>query len=313
MADQHFAYLISQISHIEPQAYAVQYPEIQYHKLVPVDTSAYEWAKTITHFSTDKVGKPEILVNRANSIPLADVTRDKFEHRIEMAGIGYSYTIEELAQSMMVPNLNLTADKAIACRRSVEEMCDDILRDGNSDLGWDGFIDNSSVPKNDAATTGTGATDAAKREWKNKTAEQIIADINAALLGVYTDSKTVEMADTLLLPPNIWGDVVGKVIDGTAVTVSQFIRENNVYTAKTGMPLDIIEYRGLEDAAAGNTGRMIAYRRHPDVLKFHLPMPFRFMSPQLNMFEYVVPGMFRLGGLEIRRPKAIRYVDGITA
>ena len=70
--------------------------------------------------------------------------------------------------------------------------------------------------------------------------------------------------------------------------------------------------RGLETAAAGNKGRAIAYRRDPEVLRFHLPMPLRFMEPQQHLITYIVPGIMRIGGLEIRLPKAIRYLDLIN-
>jgi hypothetical protein len=32
---------------------------------------------------------------------------------------------------------------------------------------------------------------------------------------------------------------------------------------------------------------------------------------QRGPIRFDVPGIFRLGGLEIRRPKAVRYIDGI--
>jgi hypothetical protein len=61
-------------------------------------------------------------------------------------------------------------------------------------------------------------------------------------------------------------------------------------------------------------GRMIVYKRDPQVLKMHIPMPHRFLPPwQTAPLVFTVPGIFRLGGLEIRRPSAVRYVDGISA
>ena len=304
--NQHLSFLLDQLAHIEPNAYKVKYPDIQYHLICPVDTSAWEWAKTITHFATDKTGKPEILANRSEVIPLADVTREKFEHRIEAWAIGYDYSDEEIAQAARL-GIPLAADKAIACRRAVEEMCDDLLANGNADLGWDGLLDNASITKKDAAANGTGGS----KKWKDKKAEDIIADVNDVLSGVYIDSKTVELADTLLFPPQLFADIMGKVIEGTAVTVWDFLERNNIYTRRTGMPLMVREYRGLETAAAGDTGRVVAYRRDPEVLKFHMPMPFQFQEPIKHMFHYVIPGRFRVGGLEIRRPKAMRYLDGV--
>jgi hypothetical protein len=57
---------------------------------------------------------------------------------------------------------------------------------------------------------------------------------------------------------------------------------------------------------------MIAYRRDPQVLKMHIPMTHRFLNVwQTGPLVFDVPGIFRLAGLEIRRPGAVRYVDGI--
>jgi len=41
-------------------------------------------------------------------------------------------------------------------------------------------------------------------------------------------------------------------------------------------------------------------------------MPHRFLPVfQGGPLHWVVPGVFRLGGLDIRRPKEVRYIDGI--
>jgi hypothetical protein len=57
---------------------------------------------------------------------------------------------------------------------------------------------------------------------------------------------------------------------------------------------------------------MIAYRRDPQVLKLHIPMPHRFLGVyQDGPLHWVVPGVFRLGGLDIRRPLEVKYRDGI--
>ena len=343
MTQQAFGYLLSQSKHIERQVYRKRYPSIQYPSLVPINRTPNAWARGITHFSQDMVGRPQPLAGRANDFPLADIERSKFDVPIEMAGLGYDYSLEELSQAMML-RLPLTAEKAMAVRRGVEEYIDNIVNDGRSDLGWDSLKKPKGVRRIGAALNSSDATAQADRHWANKTAEQIIQDINVILMGVYagysvatvnandTGSGTVEMADTLLVPPQIWTSVLGKVIDGTSMTVYQFIKDNNVYTAKTGRPLMIREYRGLEtagssgatvasgagstaDTAANTTaaGRMIAYRRDPDVLQLHMPMPLRFLRPwQAGPMRWIVPAIFRLGGLEIRLPGAMRVMDGIV-
>src|SRR5215471_6134170 len=113
---QAFAFLQSQAAFIETEVYRVQYPEIIYSQLVPIDSSAGEWTKNVTYYSVDKVGAANWLNHQASDIPYADINRDKREQGIEMAGIGYTYTIEEVAHAMSIPGLNLTAERAEAAR-----------------------------------------------------------------------------------------------------------------------------------------------------------------------------------------------------
>lgn len=303
-AQSAFGFLVSQVSVIEPQVYAIRYPDIQYPLLVPVDTSAPEWAKSITFFSSDRVGAADWFHHMAKDIPLADVERSKFEQGIEMAGIGYRYTLEELGQAMMIPNLNITIDRAAAARRAYEEFVDLKVISGDTQKGWTGLINSDDI------VTVITVVD----EWPNKTGDQILLDINNMLSGIYVDSATVEMADTLLLPIASFNYIATTRMgtSGDTRTILEQLMVANVYTAQTGQRLTVRAIRGLETAGVGGVGRAVAYRRDPQVLKLHLPMPHRFLPVwQTGPITYDVPGIFRLGGLEIRLPKAIRYLDGV--
>jgi hypothetical protein len=122
----------------------------------------------------------------------------------------------------------------------------------------------------------------------------------------------VEIADTVLLPVAAMNIAATKRIPNTTASVMDFLRTNNVYTQTTGRPLTIRTLRGLETAGQNGSGRMIAYRRDPQVLKMHIPMTHRFLNVwQTGPLVFDVPGIFRLAGLEIRRPGAVRYMDGI--
>ena len=305
---QALGFLLSQKTHIEPAAIAIKYPDIQYTKLVPIDTSANEWAKSITFFSTDKVGKAAWYHHMAKDVPRADVVREKFEHGVEMAAIGYGYTLEELGQAAMVPGTNLGSERAAAARRAYEEFMDDVALEGDTTKGWTGLINDPNVTQGFVAFDGTGSSSA----WSDKTADQILRDVNDFLLGVYTDTRTVEMADTLLLPIGAHSALATRRLPETSMTILEFLIKYNVYTATTRSPLTIMAVRGLEDAGEDGTGRMVAYRYDSQVLKLHLPMPHRFLPVwQDGPMQFEVPGIFRTGGLEIRRPGAVRYGDGV--
>ena len=129
---QALGFLLSQTAYIEQEVYRTQYPEIIYSQLIPIDSSANEWAKSITYFSMDKVGQARWLSNLATDMPFADINRNKFEQGIEMAGVGYTYTLEELGQQMMVPGLNLTSERAEAARFAYESFMDVHARIGST-------------------------------------------------------------------------------------------------------------------------------------------------------------------------------------
>lgn len=302
-------FLISQTAYIEPQVYEVRYADIQYPMLVPVDTAASEWARTITYFSMDKVGQAAWYSGVGKDIPLAETWRNKHDVTIEMGAIGYRYTMEEVAQAMMA-GVPLQADRAMAARRAAEEYIDSIVLNGDATKSMDGLLNHSSITKTDAATKAGGAT----TEWVDASADEIITDVNSILGNLWDASKTVEMANTLLLPPSAFFLIAGMPrASGSDMTVLEWVRRANLFTATTGMELMIRVCRGLENAAATNHGRAVAYRRDPEVLKLHLPMPHRFLPVwHTAPLVYDVPGIFRTAGLEIRRPGAMRYLDLIT-
>lgn len=313
MAD-HFGWLLSQVSHIENQVYRTKYPDIQYHRLVPVDRSAPEWIRSVTHFSSDKVGRAEPLAGRADDVPLVDITHQKHEISVEMAAIGYDYTEEELEQARMIRGMRLKADKADAARRSAEEYIDAKVLYGDPKYGWDGLISPPNAGTYTPEASGTGDTTAEKKLWANKSASQKLRDVNNLLLGVYTETNTVEMADTIAFPPTIWTEIISSYISGTDTSVAKLIREENVYTHMTGRKLNIVQIRGLEKpTSTSDMQRVLAYRKDRNVIRLHLPMPFRFRPVERRFMRYIIPGIFRMGGVEVRRPKAFRIMDGFAA
>lgn len=303
------SFLIRQASLIEPTVYAIRYQDIQYPNLIPVDTSAPEWIQSVTYFSMDSVGRAEWFSGLAQDVPKVELTREKFETGVSMAAIGYGYTLEELGTAQLL-GMNLTADKASSARRVAEEKIDVVAFAGDATKGFTGLVNSASVTATTAPADGTGSA----TTFASKTPDFILRDINGQLTGIFTGTLGVEMADTLLLPYSVLLDLSTRRIDAVnQTTILEWVERNNIYTRTTGQPLTIRGLFGyLETSGASSTKRMVAYRRSPEVLKMHMPMPFRFLPAwQTGPMRFDVPGIFRLGGVDIRRPKSVRYLDGI--
>jgi hypothetical protein len=72
---QALSFLVAQTTHIEPQVVRIKYPELNYAAFCPIDTSASEWAKSITFFSVDQVGQADWFNHMSRDIPFADIQR----------------------------------------------------------------------------------------------------------------------------------------------------------------------------------------------------------------------------------------------
>lgn len=294
-------------NYIEPVIYGREYPDFQYRELVPIDNSAPEWTTNIDFFTMgDDVGQAREFAADGDDIPFVDFKLDKGDSRVAMAGIGYRYNLQELAHAQQY-GLRLDGARADAARRKYEQFVDNVAFLGRTKLGFTGLLNSASVT---ALTAPNGAGGTAT--WPTKTVDEIVADVNNTLGVVFTGSNGIEQADTLLLSQDRYAYIATKRIDPTStVTILEHIQRVNIYTIRTGRPLTIRAVFGLETAGAGSTQRMVAYRKTPDVVKIHIPMPLRWLQAEQHLLKFEVPGIFRFGGVEWRRPGAARYLDGI--
>lgn len=292
---------------IERTIYQRKYPSFDYASLVPVITEGNEWARGVLFRSSDAVGKAEFLSGKGFDMPYADITRDQALKGFELAGIGYEWSLEEI-QVAALEGRSLGDEKAQAAHKIAEATLYNIAMTGSIEKNWTGLVNDPGVTAGTATADGTGSSTL----WSAKDADKILRDVNSALIGVYTGSLETEIADTLLLPTARYLTLSTLRIPDTNMTVLSFLSQNNAYTAETRQPLTIRGVRALNTAGAAGSARMVAYNRSPDVVRFHLPMPHRFLPPfPKSSMTWEVAGIMRTGGTEVRLPKAMTYLDGI--
>lgn len=288
-------FVTHQRTHIETEVLKKPYPAIRYAEMIPIDTSANPFALSVTHFAQDSVGKAKFMNGKGDDVPLVNIKGSKFEQTVNMAGVGYSFSLEEIGAAQQL-GTNLSADGADAARMAYEQFVDEVAFVGDAALGIEGLYNMTGI-----TSVAAGATFAAS------TPDAILAIINNALTGIFTSTQGIELADTIVLPLAEFSRIATvRLADGSDTTILDFIRRANIYTVQTGQPLNIFADRRL-------TNRMVVYRRDPQVLKMHMPMPLRFIAPQPVNLEIKVLGMFRFAPVNIRRPGAVRYVQGIAA
>lgn len=299
------AFVEGQLAHVEEQVYTIEYEDIQYPDLVPIDTSADEWADTVLYYSMDGYGKAGWIGDKVSDIPLVSQAMAQHHTAVELAGIGYDYGLVEVQRARRL-GMNLETDKAQLARRVSEEEIDRVALYGDAIKGFSGLTSYPGVPVTAAPNGASGSPN-----WSQKTGDEIVADANKLIVGVYTGTRRRSLADTLLLPTDQLQLLATRTIEGTAITLYQHLMENNLYTMRTGRELTIRDVSGLESAGAGGTARAVAYANQERALKMHVPMPLDFLDVQIVGLRYIVPGVFRIGGLDWRLPLEGAYLDGI--
>ena len=304
-------FVIAQGRNIETRVYQRRYPAFNYAAHVPVVTEGQPWAIGTTFFTVDTAGEAKFLSGAGTDMPFNQVTRDQASHDFAMIGSGWEWNLEEINQAVLY-GINLNDTKAMSAADKVERLLNDIAMRGSTEKNWTGLLNDGNVSRTDAATTGTGSS----TFWSNKTVDQILADINGVLSSVRTNTGEVEWADTLRMPPDAFRDLATRRMgagDGF-MTLLEYIRRNNIYTAETGQPLDIQPLREARNASQDGGGRLVAYRKDPEVVRFHLPMPRRVLAArQKSIMGFETGIIARTGGTEIRLPGAFAYLDEITA
>lgn len=308
-AQSAFGFVVSQTQNIETQVYQIRYPEFDYAGIVDVVTEGSAWASGTTFYTMDTVGTTEWVGDQSNDAPYTDLIRGTGEASYYTRAGAYRYSLPEINQAAML-NINLSGEKAAGTRRTMEQFLYGLAISGNAEKNLLGITNQSGVTAVDVAADGT----ASSTFWADKTPDLILRDVNAAISAVRAATQTVETPDTLLLPDASYSDIATRRLgngDG-AMTVLDFLRLKNVYTAMTGLPFNIRPLRDLAAADPGGDGRGVLYRKSRDVVRFHLPMPFQFLPLfQKNSMTFEQVGLVRTGGLEVRLPKAMRYMDSI--
>lgn len=296
------AFLTSKLSYIETKMYEKKYKDITYSQIIPVSNEAGEWAESVTYYFMDGRAVAKFVGTKSLNVPISEIGTDKVTVPVELGATGYEYSDEELRQAIQLGR-PLPQLKSNTARRAVEEHHQRVAMTGDTAHNLPGFINNINVTAATVVNPGSGT------EWVNKTADQILFDINDLMGDIFVDTLQVERPDTLLLPTSQWSYCAGTPRSATSdTTILAWLIANSPYLSSES---DVVPVTELAGAGAGGTDRMMAYTKDMDKVVFHIPMPLRFTEPQRKGRGFEVPGEYKMSGVEFRYPGSARYADGI--
>ena len=295
-------FMARQLEAVEAKVYEVQYQDLKWRSLFPIDTSVNEGAKSTAYQIMDKSGKSKWISTDAKDIPRVDVAGDEVLNRLHWGANSYGYNIGELASARFA-NMNLDAAKAKASRRAHEELMSGAIWTGNTPLGFVGIFTAGNGIGRTTVPAGVGGV-----TWVLKTPDEILADVNLGFTTVIEDSKEAELPTHMLLPTAQYNDIATRRLTDSAETVLSFLVRTSPFIAG---PDRIVSVPELKDAGTAGVDDALIYTRNPDKIETIIPKDITFLPVQQRGLEYVVNCVIVFGGLRIRFPKSAHLLEGI--
>ena len=312
-AQEALFFMVSQLAYTEAGLYEREYQPMQHKDLIPQDYSADPANDVIRYEIYDQVGQMDDINPASDDIPTADVLYADKTFGVHSGAIGYEYTTQELRATAFLRR-PLPERKLHAAQDAYERFLNVVGLTGRAKKNLTGLLNNTTivhaVSPSGLAWSGTSGI----------TPAQIIADFNFGLNAVWQASKHTVIPNTVAMPSFAWQYINSVPAAGTSGSfqrsVLDYLMENNLSKAK-GVALNIVPVYDADTVANGGVGpgasgasRTVYYRKSDQDLVQHVPMPLRFLAPELRGLKVKVAGEARYSGVEVRRPPSFYYQDG---
>lgn len=276
----------------------------RYARLIPVNTSISGDVDTaIVKGFEDAVGIGRPHSGTGSDIPLAEVTYGEQVIKLKNGSIGYQYSVPEL-QSASSRGTGLSSSKPAAARLAYERHIYKVAMLGEPETGNKGLL-NHDIPEVITASA----------SWDSGDVDAIMNDLSEAI-GVAYDESTLSgdtslLPNTILLPAKRLRMLNNLRISSTSdVTLLQFMKRNNIL-AENGVDVSFEALPELNTAGADGGERIVIYNKDPSALELLLPKDLEFLAPQAKGLDIFVPAWYTYGGVWLKSPKAVTYLDGI--
>lgn len=311
-----------QLEVIRPGLLEVLFPDLEGKKFVPLETAIAPGAEQWTYRSMKKIGRAQMLKSYSDAVPRADSVGQESTVQIRALADMYGYTIQELRAAMLA-QLPIDIRKSMAARYAIALLQDEVLFYGHADLnaeqdtanGLDAGMLNSglsglaNLSNTTSFTTPTGT--AGSQLWRNKTPDEIVADMHGVVNNVVKSTFGIHRPDSMILPLAAYNIAATKRMgDGSNQTCLDFFLATSPY-CKNVDPSYRLDYAQSKNWS-GTTGRAVAYEKNPDRLVGLIPVEFEQLPPQNEHFEIRTMCHGRCAGVVPLYSKSISYMDNIT-
>ena len=261
----------------------------------------------VTYASTGR-DEDNLIFEAANDIPVIQADLSKQVARTLSYAEYMAFNVIEREKMMQVGR-----DPMTFLNKGIRLHCDKVI-DRNVYVGFkkaasSGLCNNPNITRASAGRN-AGNTSTA---WRDKTADEILADINTAISSVWegNDCASDALPNHILIPVEQFGQLVTrKVSDDSERSILTYVLENNI-TARQGRELIISPCKWCGGIGTDSSDRMVVYMNQVDRICFNLTQPLRRFTPEYNGMSIRIPYFAQFSEVRFLYPTTVRYMDGI--
>lgn len=309
-AEDASVFFARELDFVKAKSYDVEYPELTALNHFPMTSEADPGAETVTYYTYDKTGAAKVIQNYSTDLPRADVNGKPSYAQVKSLGDSYGYSAQEMRASRLVGK-SLDVRKGESARFQIDNLNNTVAWRGDEESGLMGVLsEGQSIP---LYAVGAGA-ESGKTKWTEKTADEILADVNGMAKQVARVTKNVERPDTLCVPAEVFMDISTRRIPDTATTVLAFIKEHSPYIKEiisaAELDADSVETNPYADEENGQ-GVAFLYTNSERKFSIENPMPFYQYPLQVQGLETIIPCEARTAGVIFYYPFSALIAVGV--
>lgn len=269
----------------------------------------YVSAMSVAYGITGGAGNGPVTAGGANGLPIVQASVDKGVYKAHV----FAAALRVMFQDMQRANyIGRSLDQLLqdGVRLAYDKHMDQAVYVGLDDYGTTGLINNPDAVESTVAdgTAGNG-------NWATKTPQEILNDVNTALLETWKAAEydLSAIPNHILIPYEEYNYIMTTMVTDLATeTIYDFLRKNNVAN-KNGGDLFIGATNWCKGAGTGGTDRMVVYVNHERYVKLDELVPLsRIMSaPNVTNVCYDTAYMANISEVQVFYPQTITYWDNI--
>lgn len=314
-----FEFFMSNFEQFNARFVEAKYPDLYWQEVIPsgsVDTGINPGAQSASYPTLDWRGKAGWRARYGKNVPTVSFVTGKNRVPIESGAISGLLDIEEIEQVQFGVQMDLRSRYPEVMRKACERHVEGTTFYGDASLNWYPYLDFPGVPTSTVAVGAGGAT-----EWENKTPDEILADMNMALITPWVLTRQVHTPNVLAIPPAHWGYIATTPRSPNSdTTILSYFLQNNIVSNRNQMsgatdvapnPVRVMALPYLDRAGTAGSARMMVWEDNADNFYMPFPRPFEMLAPQFVDYTIKLYARYRFGPVNFVYPKAFAYIDGI--